>query len=746
MIDGSVQLHILQGSLLAAGAELSQAQTPTTLHSDGPNALPVRCVSESASLELCSIFQEPSSAPAAAKNASLDTPDGSVCQVCGSRDPQDVALPDSVPGCRFIRSGPPETRLLRHPPAWEESVQNLIEESQEDEAPVRVMVVGGRNSGKSTLLRLLVNRLLTQTRLPTGGTVQYLDADVGQPEFTPSGVVSLLSLRTPYFGMPQVHQIGDLSRGASDSTLWFGGNNPEEDPELYLQLVRSLFQTYTDLCTQHHHQRHHHQRQRQPRRQQSISTPGSSPAAPPLVLNTCGWITGLGAKLIARIAEIVRPTHVLFLDKHLNSGRSHPSSHGPADTSLSSLDEHNLGTLCSQAELIERMFTGSGRSASDVIPSDLFGYDPPLESLDGTPDGHRMELSQSDQDEDGEDESDDPEHSEEHFIRLYSLPLWWQRKMKPESREDRTRPSPRKSAPRAKSTGPPVQLPAASFLRTLTFAAYFHLPVRPIFQAERFNGQARRFCSRVAQQLQILRPYTVRLPEVYLAQHPHQARDVDILRVLNASVVGLCTGPRMLQVPEPGVGVNILRLEDRSPFRSPQQDGEEDSFQRGSRKRMRLDSMSFGFRSSTFSGQEEEEEKARTGEERDKRIYSGLGECLGFGIVRAVDRAAGKLYLLTPIAAEELEKVLVIVKGSLEFPEALLDPQDQLRRHHQPYLTPEVKAYAASSAVASLSSSSSSSSSSAPSSEEMIPTAPTVSGGRGMAPGRKGVPRKRLRQ
>jgi hypothetical protein len=49
---------------------------------------------------------------------------------------------------------------------------------------LRLAVVGAKGSGKSTLARFLLNRLLS--RWPA---VYFLDADVGQPEFSPAGIV-----------------------------------------------------------------------------------------------------------------------------------------------------------------------------------------------------------------------------------------------------------------------------------------------------------------------------------------------------------------------------------------------------------------------------------------------------------------------------------------------------------------------------------------------------------------------------
>lgn len=63
-----------------------------------------------------------------------------------------------------------------------------------------VMVCGGKNVGKSTLLRYMVNKLLNKIE-----KVAYIDLDVGQPEFTISGCVSVTLVDKPLLGPNYTH-------------------------------------------------------------------------------------------------------------------------------------------------------------------------------------------------------------------------------------------------------------------------------------------------------------------------------------------------------------------------------------------------------------------------------------------------------------------------------------------------------------------------------------------------------------
>ena len=93
------------------------------------------------------------------------------------------------------------------PDSWEymsSAFDKTSIEAAMDKTPV-IYVHGPKRCGKSTLARFLCNWLLN-----TYQRVAYLECDVGQTEFTPSGLVSLNVLSKPLFG------INTLSIAADD--------------------------------------------------------------------------------------------------------------------------------------------------------------------------------------------------------------------------------------------------------------------------------------------------------------------------------------------------------------------------------------------------------------------------------------------------------------------------------------------------------------------------------------------------
>ncbi len=148
--------------------------------------------------------------------------------------------------------------------------------------PAVVVVVGERNAGKSTLCRLLVN-----TMLGSRDSVAFLDTDLGQSEFAPPGLVSLAITRRPLLAPPQARMAPATRWPARLHSFFVGDNQTASSPDTYLSAVRAAASRYRRMR-----------------------------APPPLIVNTQGWIKGLGLALLLEIIKAVRPTHILGLSPH----------------------------------------------------------------------------------------------------------------------------------------------------------------------------------------------------------------------------------------------------------------------------------------------------------------------------------------------------------------------------------------------------------------------------------------------
>ncbi|KAK8812481.1 hypothetical protein WA158_007714 [Blastocystis sp. Blastoise] len=128
------------------------------------------------------------------------------------------------------------------------------------------LTCGPRGSGKSTLSRVLVNKLLN-----TYKQVAYLDIDLGQPEFTIEGYISFSLLSTPLL-QPSL------------SSIYIGDHNPENCPTLYMKAVYTLYQTYIQYFSDI-----------------------------PVVINTSGWVKGMGYDILLDIYTHFNPIYTLCI-------------------------------------------------------------------------------------------------------------------------------------------------------------------------------------------------------------------------------------------------------------------------------------------------------------------------------------------------------------------------------------------------------------------------------------------------
>nr|KAJ3418479.1 Polynucleotide 5'-hydroxyl-kinase nol9 [Polyrhizophydium stewartii] len=170
------------------------------------------------------------------------------------------------------------------PDSWRDSASKLVEAAAA--GVPRICIVGARNAGKSTFARFLVNTLLTSAPVATSGgsaaaahpEVAYIDCDPGQPGLSPPGLVSLHCVRAPLLGPAFTTLLPPLR------ALFVGSSSPREDPDYFAACVGELVAAW--------------------RREM--------PSAP-LVVNTNGWIKGMGYDLLMHFIDTLSPTDLVHV-------------------------------------------------------------------------------------------------------------------------------------------------------------------------------------------------------------------------------------------------------------------------------------------------------------------------------------------------------------------------------------------------------------------------------------------------
>ncbi|XP_064604883.1 polynucleotide 5'-hydroxyl-kinase NOL9-like isoform X2 [Liolophura sinensis] len=154
---------------------------------------------------------------------------------------------------------------------------------EKDVAP-KALSCGGKNVGKSTFNRYLINSTLQRVK-----SLCYLDCDVGQTEFNPPGCIALHVIHEPVLGPPFTHQQDPFFM------CFFGLVSPAEDPRFYSSCMKKVYSQYESMDPK-----------------------------PPLIINTMGWNKGLGINLLVDTCHITCPDLIIQLES-MNQSNNFPA-------------------------------------------------------------------------------------------------------------------------------------------------------------------------------------------------------------------------------------------------------------------------------------------------------------------------------------------------------------------------------------------------------------------------------------
>ncbi|EGU11099.1 thiol:disulfide interchange protein precursor [Rhodotorula toruloides ATCC 204091] len=252
-------------------------------------------------------------------------------KTCSARSPLDAR------GERPVREPSPSLAGLREVEAWTSAFSSTLPPSPRTfSAPNGVstsdrlvaVVEGPKRVGKSTFAKMLVNQLLERYE-----KVAYLDTDLGQPEFTPPGFVSLSVVNEPILAPAFTHLSQPLS------SHYLGSTSPASDPSGYLAAISALLSTYAleveypSLDEASSSRRH---RRGQPADESNRADSSRKyRERVPLVINTQGWVKGLGADLLAKLKAESQPSHIFSFVETVENGASASDYAAPAQPTYS---------------------------------------------------------------------------------------------------------------------------------------------------------------------------------------------------------------------------------------------------------------------------------------------------------------------------------------------------------------------------------------------------------------------------
>eukprot|EP00124_Ichthyophonus_hoferi_P002176 Ihof_evm6s138 gene=Ihof_evmTU6s138 len=169
-----------------------------------------------------------------------------------------------MPTAQLLTQSTPGVRAFQAPDQW----KSMADELNDYDGVPRVVLCGGKDTGKSTLGRYLINGLLN--KYPR---VAHLECDIGQSEFTPSGLVAITLCTSPsqsfHDFLSPIYQSFHRTPCLSSSKA--------------MECVQWLLDSYYA---------------------------DDSLKGVPLVVNTHGWIKGMGIHTVDTIVAMSSPTHI----------------------------------------------------------------------------------------------------------------------------------------------------------------------------------------------------------------------------------------------------------------------------------------------------------------------------------------------------------------------------------------------------------------------------------------------------
>lgn len=178
----------------------------------------------------------------------------------------------------------------------------------------RLTIVGGKNTGKSTLAQYLINQNISQF-----GKILLIDFDIGQPICGAVQTISATLVTEPIVGAGYLN-----SNLTPAKSLLFGDKSITNYPFKYVKCARFLI----EFC------------------QNSLEFMDV-----PWIINTMGYQKGFGAELLAVLIKLIQPSDVVQI-QHANQKFNFEHIINESfvnESTLSFFDENNLGEIAKEA-------------------------------------------------------------------------------------------------------------------------------------------------------------------------------------------------------------------------------------------------------------------------------------------------------------------------------------------------------------------------------------------------------------
>jgi hypothetical protein len=205
------------------------------------------------------------------------------------------------------------------PSTWITTMGQIMKSyNQETGSSINSVICGSKGVGKSSLVRYFINNFLNVTSCLKKSPLCYIDCDLGQPEFTISGMLSLHIIDSPI--LSSFH----FNLRKPEYSIFLGDITSRNEPERFCSCLKELLSFYQKYRNDFIQNRLNMIKKEREATSVSKGAFGGLLEEKkeneqdclnilPLLVNTDGFVRYMGAEVLQSVLEIVQPNNVLYI-------------------------------------------------------------------------------------------------------------------------------------------------------------------------------------------------------------------------------------------------------------------------------------------------------------------------------------------------------------------------------------------------------------------------------------------------
>ncbi|OMH82178.1 Polynucleotide 5'-hydroxyl-kinase grc3 [Zancudomyces culisetae] len=245
---------------------------------------------------------------------------------------------------------------------WKQVANSLIDSISSGKDNKVIMVSGQKSTGKSTFARYLRNLIASAGYGGIGSDqavdLYWMETDLGQPEYSLPGLVGLYKIRSisdntstsdvaskpknvtlthPPFTQLYDHNVAGREGGCTSNNeadmeysevrlvkgVFIGAQTPRDQPNYYINSIEHVMNAYNELVKKSDNSNSESNSEFTSDDNENTQNKKKKQV---LIVNTHGWVRGLGSELMVDMLDIIQPTESIHLELSNTSTGKHDAN------------------------------------------------------------------------------------------------------------------------------------------------------------------------------------------------------------------------------------------------------------------------------------------------------------------------------------------------------------------------------------------------------------------------------------